>query len=312
MRFFNRMMFARTLCVALALFVFGGVPEVLAQAKVPKVKITGQPVSRTVEIGQAVVFTVAYSSTTPVTLQWRRNRVPLEGATEASYMIDEAMPSDAAKYDVVVTNGAGPVTSKAATLAVNLAPASLAADMDIYGSFNIRIGRESYASEGAFVITGANTLQDPESPGDSYTFSYTRLPKNKARLVINGSFYDAELGGNITSVETHTLTFVGIAPNGRLVATSSMKGYMLPPAGYVQKKLNFSGSGAMAIETENSGDWAYGSTLGGSLTIGGSGGPTIPVSPGGSTGELTLNGGTINPDGSLTFGSLPPGFVLNP
>jgi hypothetical protein len=45
------MTFARSLCVTLVLFVFSGIPEVLAATKVPKVKIICQPVSVVVELG---------------------------------------------------------------------------------------------------------------------------------------------------------------------------------------------------------------------------------------------------------------------
>ncbi|MBC8041519.1 MAG: hypothetical protein H7Y06_13330 [Opitutaceae bacterium] len=261
------MTFARSVCVALMIFVFGGVSAGFAQTKPTKVKITRQPVSVVAGLGQAVTFGVAYTSTTSVSFQWRLNKQPLEGETASTLVIDQVMPSDAGKYDVVITNGAGAAASKAATLTVNLAPASLAVDDVIQGSFTLKIAGESFDSDGAFIVTGTNTLQDPESLHDTYTFTYTRLPKNKATLVINGRFFESSLGGYITSVETHSLTFTGVAPDGRLVASDSMKGYMLPPIGYQQKKLNFSGSGVITLETEDSADLAYESSFGGSMAI---------------------------------------------
>lgn len=296
MRFFNRMTFARSLCATLILFVFGGVSAGFAQAKPTKVKINRQPASVVAELGQAVTFSVSYSSTTPVTFQWRFNKQPLEGERASTLVINQAIPGVAGKYDVVITNGAGSVASKAATLTVNMAPPSLSVDDIIHGSFTLRIAGETFDSDGAFIVTGTNTLQDPEAPSDTYTFTYKRLPKNKATLVINGRFYDSELGGYITSVETHSLTFVGIAPNGRLGADDSMKGYMLPPIGYVQKKLNFTGSGAIAVETEDSPDLAYGSVGGGTLTLGGSG--SLIMNSGGNSGGLT--GGTLVIGGRAT------------
>jgi hypothetical protein len=301
MRFFNRMTFARSLCVTLVLFVFSGIPEVLAAAKVPKVKITRQPASVVAELGQVVTFGVTYTSTTPVTFQWRLNKQPLAGETADTLVIDQALPGTAGSYDVVLTNGGGATASKSATLAVNIAPPSLAVDNILDGSFTLRVAGENVDSDGAFIVTGTTTLQDPEVPSDTYTFTYKRLPKNKATLVINGRFYDSELGGYITSVETHSLTFTGLANDGRLVASDSMKGYMLPPIGYQQKKLSFTGKGTILIETADSADFASSSISGGTLVIGGN--TTIPSSPGTQpVGDLILSGDGPQIGGTITIG----------
>ena len=284
------------------LFVFGGMPEVLAQAKVPKVKITGQPVSVVAELGQAVEFSVSYSSTTPVTFQWRLNGLPLSGEISSTLVIDQALPGVAGKYDVVITNGAGATASKAATLTVNLAPESLSVDDIIQGSFTLKVAGETFDSDGAFIVTGTTTLQDPEAPSDTYTFTYKRLPKNKATLVINGRFFDSELGGYITSVETHSLTFVGVIPDGRLLANDSLKGYLLPPIGYVQKKLNFTGTGGLAVETEDSADLAYDSVSRGTLTLGTTNGLSLSFGGSHSPSELHLNSDNTAP--SISTGAL--------
>ena len=54
--------------------------------------------------------------------QWRKDTVPIGGATSASYSIVSTVPGDAGAYDVVVTDACGTVTSAAANLAVLLAP----------------------------------------------------------------------------------------------------------------------------------------------------------------------------------------------
>ena len=303
MRFFNRMNFARSLCVSLVLFVFGGIPEALAAAKVPKVKITRQPAAVVAELGQTVTFGVTYTSTTPVTFQWRLNKQPLEGETADTLVIDQALPSTAGSYDVVLTNGGGATASKAAALTVNLAPASLAVDDILDGSFTLKVAGETVDSDGAFIVTGATTLQDPESPSDTYTFTYKRLPKNKATVVINGRFFESSLGGYITSVETHSLTFTGLANDGRLVASDSMKGYMLPPIGYRQKKLNFTGKGTITLETANSADFASSSVSGGTLTLGTANGLSPSFDGISSSSELNLNSENIAP--SISTGIQP-------
>src|SRR5258708_31230619 len=56
--------------------------------------------------------------------QWQKSGVNIAGATSARYTTPATTTSDSGStFDVVVTNTAGTVTSSAATLAVNPAPA---------------------------------------------------------------------------------------------------------------------------------------------------------------------------------------------
>ena len=57
------------------------------------------------------------------TYQWRKGGVPLAGRTGATLPFAAAQASDEGTYDVVVANGAGSVTSAAATVTVNRLPA---------------------------------------------------------------------------------------------------------------------------------------------------------------------------------------------
>lgn len=77
--------------------------------------ITAHPTARTNAIGTTAVFTVGTSNTV-TGYQWRRNGVNLAGATTATLTLSNVQPADAARYDVVVSNGAGPVLSQAAEL----------------------------------------------------------------------------------------------------------------------------------------------------------------------------------------------------
>lgn len=81
--------------------------------------ITAQPASQTVNAGANVTFSVTASGTAPLTYQWRKGGNPIGGATASSYVINGAATNDAGSYDVVVTNGAGSVTSTAAILTLN-------------------------------------------------------------------------------------------------------------------------------------------------------------------------------------------------
>lgn len=81
------------------------------------ITITTQPASQTVAPGQSVTFTVAASGS-GFTYQWQKNGAAISGASNASYTIASAQPSDAASYTAVVSAGSTSVTSNAATLSV--------------------------------------------------------------------------------------------------------------------------------------------------------------------------------------------------
>ncbi len=82
--------------------------------------ITSHPQSQTVAAGAGVTFSVVATGTPPLTYQWRKDQVNIAGATNASYSIASAQSTHAGVYSVVVSNPAGPVTSTAATLTVQV------------------------------------------------------------------------------------------------------------------------------------------------------------------------------------------------
>ena len=80
--------------------------------------IATPPGSRAVAAGEGVSFTVAVTAFPAPTYQWRRNGTAIAGATRDTFTLASAGPADAARYDVVVTNALGSVTSAVATLTV--------------------------------------------------------------------------------------------------------------------------------------------------------------------------------------------------
>jgi hypothetical protein len=85
--------------------------------------LTVQPGSVTVTAGQAATFSVSASGTAPISYQWRKNTVNISGATANSYTTPATSAADnGAKFDVVVSNSAGSMTSSQATLTVNSTP----------------------------------------------------------------------------------------------------------------------------------------------------------------------------------------------
>lgn len=82
-------------------------------------QITAQPVGATKNYGESVTFSVTATGTPTPTYQWKKGASDIPLATSASYTIPSVTLNDAADYTVVVTNGAGSVTSDVATLTVN-------------------------------------------------------------------------------------------------------------------------------------------------------------------------------------------------
>ena len=81
--------------------------------------ITNQPASRTVAAGSNVTLNVGATGTAPLFFQWRTNGVKFPGATNAALSLTNFQAAQQRRYDVVVTNTAGSVTSLVATLYLN-------------------------------------------------------------------------------------------------------------------------------------------------------------------------------------------------
>jgi hypothetical protein len=84
--------------------------------------VTQPPVNQSALVGLSASLSVAATGAPAPTFQWRRNGVPLPGATAATFNLGVVQESDAGSYDVVVTNQKGSVVSTSATLAVQGRP----------------------------------------------------------------------------------------------------------------------------------------------------------------------------------------------
>lgn len=80
-------------------------------------KITTQPASVAATAGASLQFQVVAEGET-LTYQWQRDGVAIQGATSTSLSLAGVRLGEAGRYSVVVTNGAGSVTSEAAALTV--------------------------------------------------------------------------------------------------------------------------------------------------------------------------------------------------
>ena len=93
--------------------------------------ITTQPQSLTSAAGTTASFSATATGSAPLSYQWRLNGVNLanggriSGATTTTLTISGVQSADAGSYTLVVSNGAGSVTSAAAALTVTGPPAIL-------------------------------------------------------------------------------------------------------------------------------------------------------------------------------------------
>src|SRR5260370_7594700 len=82
-----------------------------------------QPANAAVNAGQTATFVTSATGTSPISYQWRKNGANIPGAMASSYTTPTTTLADnGAKFDVVVSNRAGSVTSSPPTLTVHPPP----------------------------------------------------------------------------------------------------------------------------------------------------------------------------------------------
>jgi subtilisin-like proprotein convertase family protein len=82
--------------------------------------ITTQPTSRSACVNASTTFSIAVSSSSQV--QWRKDGVPIDGATSRNFTINPVIAASAGSYDCVVSTACSSITSAAASLTVNVLP----------------------------------------------------------------------------------------------------------------------------------------------------------------------------------------------
>ncbi len=90
---------------------------------VPPPSISGQPASETSFDGEVVTLSVEADGQGPFTYQWYKDGVAINGATEATLIIENASNADNGDYTVTVISAVGSVNSEVASLSVQSLPA---------------------------------------------------------------------------------------------------------------------------------------------------------------------------------------------
>jgi len=137
--------------------------------------IVMQPVAVTVDQGQSVTFSVLAVGSGTLSYQWRKDGANIDGATMASYNFTASdMANNGARFDVVVSNASGSVTSSGADLTI--VADVIAPVVDAVGA----LGQNTVQ----VVFSEPVTLSSAEDTGN-YVFSPT-VAVSDARLGSNG------------------------------------------------------------------------------------------------------------------------------
>jgi Immunoglobulin domain len=176
--------------------------------------ITTQPANQSVAVGQTATFSVVASGTAPLTYQWRKNGTNIAGATSASYTTPATVIGDnSAAFTVVVSNGAGNITSNPATLTVTQAvapriinqPLSQKVDLGKPVSFTVQVDG-----------TAPFTFQWKRNGNDIQGATAASYSINSVAKTDDGSVFTVvitNIAGNITSnPATLSLNASNIAP----------------------------------------------------------------------------------------------------
>lgn len=120
--------------------------------------VTAPPRAATVAQGGTVTLEVQAAAPGPVTYQWRKDGVPIAGATGARFTVAGAAAATAGLYDVVVTSGGRTVTTSPAALTVTV-PVVPGAEVSRIANLSIRTraGTGDQTLIVGFVVGGAGT-----------------------------------------------------------------------------------------------------------------------------------------------------------
>jgi PQQ-like domain len=95
----------------------GGNKGPVSMATAPS--ITAQPADTSVTLGQPAMYSVTATGSSPLTYQWQMNGAAIAGAASSSYTTPATALTDSGNtYQVVISNSAGSVSSRAALLTV--------------------------------------------------------------------------------------------------------------------------------------------------------------------------------------------------
>ncbi|MCF3648142.1 immunoglobulin domain-containing protein, partial [Synoicihabitans lomoniglobus] len=115
-------------------------------------KFTTQPTGGVFNAGETIVLSAEAEGEGAVTFQWRRHGLGLEGETASSFTISPVAMRDADIYDVVVTDAAGSLASKA--VRVSVSPARRLNALRFRSDRNVVVEKPGAQAEAVAAATG--------------------------------------------------------------------------------------------------------------------------------------------------------------
>ena len=116
--------------------------------------IVSQPQSTNVFVGGTATFTVIANGSPPLRYQWRFQNNPINGATNATLVINNAQQANAGNYTVAISNAVGSAVSLPANLAVSIPPIITVTATDAQAA-------ETGGNTGTFTISRVNGIGIP-------------------------------------------------------------------------------------------------------------------------------------------------------
>ncbi|HEX4002143.1 MAG TPA: immunoglobulin domain-containing protein [Candidatus Acidoferrales bacterium] len=205
-------------------------------------EITSQPASQTVALNQTATFTVLATGTPAPAYQWQNaaTGANISGATAASYTTPAAKSGDnGSKFQVVVSNSAGSVTSAVATLTVGNVPTFTTQPANV----TVVAGQPAtftVVAAGSGTLSyqwqrGTTNISGATSP--SYTLATTSAADNGAtfRVLVTDSLGSAT--SNSATLTVHSAPAITVQPSNQTVlvgqtATFSVTATGNPPPTY--------------------------------------------------------------------------------
>lgn len=197
--------------------------------------ITSAPSSVTVTEGQTATFSVVAQGEAPLAYQWSRNGSAIAGATGASYTTPAATTADSgATFAVAVSNGAGNVTSPAATLTVTPLPRGTlagrvlsAATGQPIASATVRVGALSTttAADGSYTlpaVADARVVATVEAQGHAHSVRVANVLRDRTTAL------------TVALLPVGATQAVSVAAGGDVTVPGSTALVRLPAAGLVR------------------------------------------------------------------------------
>ena len=175
--------------------------------------IATQPASQTVSAGQVATLSVAATGNTPLSYQWQKNGATIPGATGPSYTTAATTASDnGAQFAVVISNGAGTVTSSVAILTVNTPPSITAQPVNqtVMAGQSVTFSVTATGTAPLSYQWQKNGAPISGATSSSYTTPATTNADNGAQFTVRAS---NSLGATASNAATLTVTPAPVAPS---------------------------------------------------------------------------------------------------